>query len=110
MTAQRKWWGLPPWLTKLRAEDAGPDARTLQELVKYAPPPAAAVDLVLTAEDKANGWTPETLAEYQAESDARAMNCRDEHDKQAPGPQAQVGQFWHLPPAILAGLTNRSLR
>ena len=71
--AKRKWWGLPPWLTKLRADDAGPPARTLQELVKYAPPPPAAVDLVLTAEDKANGWTPETLAEYQAESDARAM-------------------------------------
>ncbi len=70
--AKRKWWGLPPWLTKLRAPAVEP-ARTLQELVKYAPPPAAAVDLVLTAEDKANGWTPETLAEYQAESDARAM-------------------------------------
>ncbi len=61
---------LPPWLKRAPAVEP---ARTLQELVKYAPPPAAAVDLVLTAEDKAIGWTPETLAEYQAESDARAM-------------------------------------
>ncbi len=71
-SAKRKWWGLPPWLTKLRGATAEP-APTMQELVKYAPPPAAAVDLALSAEDVANGWTPETLAEYQAESDKRAM-------------------------------------
>ena len=53
--------GLPPWLK--RAED------TSRALVKYTPPPAAD----LSDEDEVNGWTPETLAAYRAESDARAM-------------------------------------
>ncbi len=73
-SAKRKWFSLPPWLKRTpAAEDDGPAGRTLQELVKYVPPPAAAVELVLTEVEIKNGWTPETLAEYQAESDARAM-------------------------------------
>ena len=71
MSAKRKWWGLPPWLKRTTA--AAEPARTLQELVRTVPPPAAAVGLVLTEVEIKNGWTPETLAEYQAESDARAM-------------------------------------
>ncbi len=57
--------GLPPWLKRTReaALEVG------RALVKYEPPPAAA----LTDEDEANGWTPETLAAYRAESDVRAM-------------------------------------
>ena len=58
--------GLPPWLK--RAKDAGREA--VRALVKYEPPPPA-VDL--TDEDEKNGWTPEALAAYRAESDARAM-------------------------------------
>ena len=72
-SAKRTWWGLPPWLTKLRTTATAEPAPTMQELVQYAPPPAAAVDLELSAEDEANGWTAATLAEYQAESDKRAM-------------------------------------
>ena len=53
--------GLPPWLK--RTKDAA------RELVKYTPPPA----IELTDAEELNGWTPETLAEYRAESDARAM-------------------------------------
>ncbi len=56
--------GLPPWMKRAeRAEHAG------RALVKYSPPPAAD----LTDADEVNGWTPETLAAYHAESDARAM-------------------------------------
>ncbi len=51
--------GLPPWLKRTR--------EPARELVKYTPP------AVLTAAEEANGWTPEGLAEYQAESEARAM-------------------------------------
>ena len=57
--------GLPPWLK--RAHDAGREA--VRALVKYTPPPV--VDL--TDADEKNGWTPEALAAYRAESDARAM-------------------------------------
>ena len=53
--------GLPPWVK--RAEDA------VRALVKYEPPPAAE----LTDAESLNGWTPDTLAEYQTEADARAM-------------------------------------
>ena len=56
--------GLPPWMK--RAEDA---VRAGRALVKYSPPPAAD----LTDAESLNGWTPETLAAYHAESDARAM-------------------------------------
>ena len=55
--------GLPPWLK--RAKEPAP-TRAIVEYV--APPPAD-----LAAEDELNGWTPETLAAYRAESDARAM-------------------------------------
>ena len=58
--------GLPPWLK--RAGDAGREAG--RALVKYVAPPAADP---LTDADEKNGWTPDTLAEYRAESDARAM-------------------------------------
>ena len=57
--------GLPPWLK--RAQDAGREA--VRAFVKYTPPPAAD----LTDADEANGWTPETLAAYHAEREARAM-------------------------------------
>ena len=55
--------GLPPWLRRTReaALEIG------RALVKYEP-----VD-DLTAVEEANGWTPEGLAKYRAESDARAM-------------------------------------
>ncbi len=53
--------GLPPWLR--RAKD------TARALVTYTPPPAAD----LTDADQRDGWTPETLAAYRVESDARAM-------------------------------------
>ena len=55
--------GLPPWLKRTK------DSLISGALVKYEPPPPAD----LAAEDEANGWTPETLAAYHAESDARAM-------------------------------------
>ena len=54
---------LPPWMK--RTKEPAP----ARALVKYvAPPPAD-----LSDEDERNGWTPETLAAYRAESDARAM-------------------------------------
>ncbi len=53
--------GLPPWLK--RGKEAG------RALVKYEPAPAPDP----TDADIANGWTPETLAAYRAESDAYAM-------------------------------------
>ena len=56
--------GLPPRLK--RSKDT---ADTTRALVKYEPPPAPD----LTDEDAANGWTPEALAEYLAEREARAM-------------------------------------
>ena len=57
--------GLPPWAK--RAKDA---AREIgRALVKYTPPPA----IDPTNEELHNGWTAEALAEYRAESDARAM-------------------------------------
>jgi hypothetical protein len=52
--------GLPPWLK--RATDTVTTA-----LVKYEP----VVDL--SAAEEANGWTPEALAKYHAESHDRAM-------------------------------------
>ena len=57
--------GLPPWLKRTR--DAAVEVG--RALVKYAPPPADD----LTEADESNGWTPEALAEYHAESHARAM-------------------------------------
>ena len=53
--------GLPPWLKRTR--------EAARALVKYRPPPA--VDL--TDADAKNGWTPEAVAEYQAEREAAAM-------------------------------------
>ena len=53
--------GLPPWLKRTR--------NAARALVKYTPPPV--VDL--TDVEEKNGWTPEGLAKYRAESDARAM-------------------------------------
>ncbi len=55
--------GLPPWLK--RAEDKVEHS----PLVKYEAPPA----VELTDAESLNGWTPETLAAYHVESDARAM-------------------------------------
>ena len=57
--------GLPPWLK--RTKDAAIEVG--RALVKYTPPPAAD----LTGADEANGWTPEAVAEYQAEREAAAM-------------------------------------
>ena len=57
--------GLPPWLK--RARDAAVEVG--RALVTYTPPPVAD----LTDADQRGGWTPETLAAYRAESDARAM-------------------------------------
>ena len=55
--------GLPPWLKRPK------EPEPTRALVKYEPPlPADLAD-----EDELNGWTPETLAAYRAESDARAM-------------------------------------
>ena len=56
---------LPPWLK--RAKDTPREIAESTALVKYKP----IVDL--TDAEEANGWTPEALAEYHAESDARAM-------------------------------------
>ena len=58
---------LPPWLK--RTTDSAALVKKARALVKYVAPPA----IDLTDEDELNGWTPETLAAYQAESDARAM-------------------------------------
>ena len=55
--------GLPPWLK--RTKDAAIEVG--RALVKYEP----ADDL--TEAEEANGWLPETLAAYRAESDARCM-------------------------------------
>ena len=63
--------GLPPWLERTReAESAPPRA-----LVKYDSRSIAILTDVddLTDTEELGGWTPETLAEYRAESDARAM-------------------------------------
>ena len=57
--------GLPPWLK--RTKDAAIEIG--RAMVKYVPPPAAE----LTDAESLNGWTPETLATYRAESDARCM-------------------------------------
>ena len=71
--------GLPPWLKRVTPDAALTKALTL---VKYAP----VVDL--TDADESNGWTPESLAAYHAESDARAMaivaSSMDAH-RRAPG-------------------------
>ena len=60
--------GLPPWLK--RTKDTSGLNHETRALVKYTPPPVAD----LTDEESLNGWTPEGLAAYQAESDARAMS------------------------------------
>ena len=57
--------GLPPWLK--RAKDAAVEVG--RALVTYQPPPV----IELTDADERGGWTPESLAAYHAESDARAM-------------------------------------
>ncbi len=57
--------GLPPWLKRTRATALEVGCA----LVKYDPPPAAE----LTDADELNGWTPEAVAEYQAEREAAAM-------------------------------------
>ena len=59
--------GLPPWLKRTR-ETA---VEVYRALVKYEP----ADDL--TEVDQDNGWAPESLAAYRAESDARAMSIID---------------------------------
>ena len=56
--------GLPPWLKRTNGA-----VHAVNALVKYVSRPAPDV----TDADTANGWTPETLAAYRAESDARAM-------------------------------------
>ena len=68
--------GTPLWLKRTKDSPASLPPRAL---VKYEPPlePAphqvqAAADL--TAAELKNGWTPETLAAYRAESDTRAMS------------------------------------
>ncbi len=53
--------GLPPWLKRTR--------EAARALVRYTPPPVAD----LTSVEEANGWTPEGLAKYRADADARAM-------------------------------------
>ena len=61
-----KLFGLPPWLK--RTKDMP------RALVKFTPPPVADLTHVgMTEAERKGGWTPETLAEYRAESDARAM-------------------------------------
>ena len=57
--------GLPPWLKRTKDTVLGVG----RALAKYTPPPAAE----LTDADEANGWTPEAVAEYQAEREAAAM-------------------------------------
>ena len=57
--------GLPPWLK--RTKDATREIAESTALAKYKP----VVDL--SDAEEANGWTPEGLAAYHAESDARAM-------------------------------------
>ena len=57
--------GLPPWLKRAK----GTALKVSRALVKFTPP--TAVDL--TDADEANGWTPEAVAEYQAEREAAAM-------------------------------------
>ena len=59
--------GLPPWLKR----DA--DVRAVGALVKYVAPPAADPTVDPTDAEALNGWTPETLTAYHAESEARAM-------------------------------------
>ncbi len=54
---------LPPWLKRTKEPEPA------RALVKYEPPPPADV----SDEDETNGWTPESLAAYRVESDARAM-------------------------------------
>lgn len=58
--------GLPPWLK--RTKDAAREIAEPTALAKYKP----VVDL--SDADELNGWTPETLAAYHAESHARAMS------------------------------------
>ena len=61
---------LPPWLKRTKdSASASATTRPARALVKYEPPPAADP----TDGESLNGWTPETLAADQAESDARAM-------------------------------------
>ncbi len=57
--------GVPPWLK--RTKDTPREIAESTALVKHKP----VVDM--TDAEEANGWTPEALAEYHAESDARAM-------------------------------------
>ncbi len=61
--------GLPPWLKRTKDSASTALVKKAHALVKYVAPPAAD----LTGEELKNGWTPEALAAYQAESDARAM-------------------------------------
>ena len=60
----RSAFGLPPWLRPASEPAEDP----VREVVEYTPPPPPAV----SDAESANGWTPKTLAEYHAESDARA--------------------------------------
>ena len=57
---------LPPWLSPASA--ALPAQEAVREVVEYEPPPATEC----SDAEEAGGWTPETLAEYHTESDARA--------------------------------------
>jgi len=60
----RSAFGLPPWLRPA----SEPAEEAVREVVEYTAPRAAD----LSDAEVANGWTPETLAEYHSESDARA--------------------------------------
>jgi hypothetical protein len=62
----RSAFGLPPWLSRT----SEPAQEAPRDVVEYtAPRPADLSDA-----EFANGWTPETLAEYHTESDARASS------------------------------------
>ena len=57
---------LPPWLRPA----SEPAQEAVREVVEYEPPPVAD----LSDAEAANGWTPETLAVYEAEADTRAAS------------------------------------
>ena len=59
--------GPTSWLK--RTKEPAALVKRARALVKDEPPPPAEI----TDADEDNGWTPETLAAYHAESDARAM-------------------------------------
>ena len=86
--------GMPPWMKKA----SEPEQTSERALVKYTP-------AVLTGADEANGWTngwtPEALAEYRAEADARAMGivAASMEGRMRPRPKWANNQYsplrWH---------------